>query len=77
MVLEKIISLLSEIVNIDENDISDETEFTKAFGIAPIDLAELIIMSEKKFNIEIYDEYISSFRNVGDLVLYIEEVLNS
>ena len=77
MVLEKIISLLSEIVNLDENDISEKTEFSKDIGIAPIDVAELIIKSEKRFNIEIHDEYVLSFKNVGDLVLYIEEVLNS
>lgn len=77
MVLDKIIELLSEIVGIDENDITEETEFTKEFGIEPIDIAKLIITAEKKFNIKIYDEYVSSFQNIGDLVLYIEETLDS
>lgn len=77
MVLDKIIELFSEIVGIDENDISEETEFTKEFGIEPIDIAKLIIMVEKKFNIKIHDEYVSGFQNIGDLVLYIEEALDS
>lgn len=77
MVLDKIIELLSEIVGIDENDITEETEFTKEFGIEPIDIAKLIITAEKNFDIKIYDEYVSSFQNIGDLVLYIEETLDS
>lgn len=77
MVLDKIIELLSEIVGIDENDITEKTKFTKEFGIEPIDIAKLIITAEKKFNIKIYDEYVSSFQNIGDLVLYIEETLDS
>lgn len=77
MVLDKTIELFSEIVGIDKNDISEETEFTKEFGIEPIDIAKLIIMVEKKFNIKIHDEYVSGFQNIGDLVLYIEEALDS
>lgn len=77
MVLDKIIELLSEIVGIDENDITEKTKFTKEFGIEPIDIAKLIITAEKNFDIKIYDEYVSSFQNIGDLVLYIEETLDS
>ena len=77
MVLEQVITILSEIANLDENDVSEKTELNKGAGIAALDVAELIIKLEKEFNIEIHDEYVSSFRNVGDLVLYIEEVLNS
>lgn len=77
VVLKEIIKLLSEIVGIDEDDLSEKTKLTKDFGIEPIDLASLIIKAEKKFNINIYDEYISSFRNIGDLVLYIEDELDN
>lgn len=77
MVLNKIIVLLSEIVGIDENDITGETPLTRDYGVEPIDLAGLIIASEKKFNITIHDEYVSGFKNIKDIALYIEAELNT
>lgn len=77
MVANKIIRLLGEITGIDEYDISEMTEFTRDFGIEPIDLASLIILAEKEFHITIHDEYVLGFKTINDLALYIEEELDS
>ena len=75
MVFKKVVTLLSEIISVDHDDITADTEFNQEYGIEPIDLAKLIIAAEKKFKITIHDEDVGSFRKVGDLVKYIE-ILN-
>lgn len=56
MVTNKIISLLSKIIGVDEGDINEETEFTEDYGINLMDLSELIIAVKEEFNIIIYDD---------------------
>lgn len=77
MVLDKVVQILSEVMDIDESDLTGETEFVGENGIEPIDVAKIIILSEEKFNITVHDEYVSSFKKVEDIVLYIEKELNN
>lgn len=77
MILEKVIEILSEVLDIDESDITEETKLTAKDGVKPIDLAKIIIMAEEKFNISIYDEYVSSFKKVKDIAIYIERELDN
>ncbi len=77
MVTNKIISLLAEIIGVDEGDINEETEFTEDYGIGPIDVTELIITVEEEFNIIIYDDEAIFFESVGDIVNYISDVISS
>ena len=76
MVFQKAAKILAEIIGVDYEDITPETELTIDYGIARIDVAKLIIECEKKFKITIYDEDVHGFKCVGDIAEYIDKLLS-
>lgn len=77
MVLKAITHLLAEILGEDEEDITAQTEFTREYGIEPIDVAKLVIAVEKQFDITIYDDEAAVFKSVGDVARHVKKVLDS
>ena len=69
---EKFVNLLVEELQIDRNEITMEAELTNDLGINSIELADLVMICEEKFEIEINDEDIRKFTTVGDVVAYLE-----
>ena len=71
---EKLKTLFVEELQIDEADITMDAELIKDLGINSIELADLVMLCEEKFDIEIDDEDIHKFVTVGDVVNYLENV---
>ena len=71
---EKLKALLVEELQIDEADITLEAELSGDLGINSIELADLVMLCEDTFKIEIKDEDISSLTTVGDVVAYLEKI---
>ena len=69
---EQIKTLLMDEMQIDAEDITMEAELTKDLGINSIELADLVMLCEERFNIEINDEDIHKLISVGDVVKYLE-----
>ena len=69
---EKFADLLVEELQIDRDDITMEAELSNDLGINSIELADLVMLCEEKFDIEINDEDIRKFTTVGDVVAYLE-----
>ena len=69
---EQIKNLLMEEMQIEAEDITMEAELTKDLGINSIELADLVMLCEERFNIEINDEDIHKLISVGDVVKYLE-----
>jgi acyl carrier protein len=69
---EKLKNLFVEELQIDAADITMEAELIKDLGINSIELADLVMLCEEKFDIEIDDEDIHKFVTVGDVVNYLE-----
>lgn len=69
---EKIKNILVEDLQIAEDDIKPEAELIADLGINSLELADLILMCEDKFGIEINDDDIHKFITVGDVVEYLE-----
>ena len=69
---EKFVELLVEELQIDSDDISMDAELANDLGINSIELADLVMLCEEKFGIEINDEDIRKFTTVGDVVAYLE-----
>ena len=63
-----------EELQIDEADITMDAELIKDLGINSIELADLVMLCEEKFDIEIDDEDIHKFVTVGDVVNYLENI---
>ena len=71
---EKLKNLFVEELQIDEADITMDAELIKDLCINSIELADLVMLCEEKFDIEIDDEDIHKFVTVGDVVNYLENV---
>ena len=69
---EKLKELLVEELQIDEEDITLEAELSGDLGINSIELADLVMLCEDKFDIEIEDTDINRFVTIGDVVNYLE-----
>ena len=69
---EKVKAILMDELQIDEADITLEAELSGDLGINSIELADLVMLCEDKFGIEINDEDIHKFSTVADVVKYLE-----
>ncbi len=74
MVFQRVAKILSEIIELDYEDIEPETQLTTDNGIEAVHIAKLVIECEKKFNITIHDENVHSFKCVNDIAEYIEKI---
>ncbi|WRF26307.1 acyl carrier protein [Helicobacter pylori] len=59
----------------DVSQVTPEAKFVKDLGVDSLDIVELIMALEEKFNIEISDEQAEKIVNVGDVMRYIEKQL--
>jgi len=71
---EKFVELLVDELQIDRNEITMESELSNDLGINSIELADLVMLCEEKFDIEINDEDIRKFTTVADVVNYLETI---
>ena len=69
---DKFVELLVDELQIDPADISMEAELSNDLGINSIELADLVMLCEEKFDIEINDEDIRKFTTVGDVVRFLQ-----
>ena len=70
---ETLKNILVEELQLDPDDIKPESELANDLGINSIELADLVMLCEDKFGIEIVDEDIHKFITIGDVVAYLEE----
>ena len=70
---EKVKELLVEELNVKAQDITPESELINDLGINSLELADLVMQCEEKFEIEFDDDDIKKLVTVGDIVKYLEE----
>jgi len=70
---ETLKKLLVEELQIKEDAITLDAELSSDLGINSIELADLVMLCEEKFNLSIEDEDLHSFITVGDVVNYLEK----
>ena len=71
---EKLKEILVDELQIEEELITPDAELTNDLGINSIELADLVMLCEDKFNIEINDDNIGNFVTIGDVVEYLESL---
>ena len=74
VMFEQLKAILIEELQIEADLITPEAELTNDLGINSIELADLVMLCEDKFNIEIDDENIGKFVTIGDVVEYLEDL---
>lgn len=70
---EEVKALLVEELSINPDDITPSAELVNNLGINSLELADLVLLCEEKFNIEIGDDVVHKFITVGDVADYLAE----
>lgn len=70
---EEVKALLVEELSINPDDITPKAELVNDLGINSLELADLVLLCEEKFNIEIGDDVVHKFITVGDVADYLAE----
>ena len=65
---ETLKNLLVEELQLNPDEITLESDLANDLGVNSIELADMIMICEDKFGVEIKDEDIFKFVNVGDVV---------
>lgn len=74
---EKVKELLVEELSIQSDDITPSAELVADLGINSLELADLVLLCEEKFDIEIGDDVVHRFITVGDVADYLEEAASA
>ena len=71
---DKVKQLLIDELQVAEDLITPDAELSKDLNINSIELADLIMMCEEKFDVEITEEDANKFLTVADIVDYLENL---
>ena len=58
-------------LNVDENDVTADKSFVGDLGADSLDVADLLMMMEEEFHLEIPEEQAEKLRTVGDAFAFI------
>ena len=76
MEFEKLQKIISEVLNIDADEITMESTFVDAFGADSLDVFQILMGIEEEFDIEIPNEAAEGIVTVADAVEQIKSALN-
>lgn len=76
MEFEKLQKIISEVLNVDADEITMETTFVDDLGADSLDLFQIIMGIEEEFDIEIANEEAEKILTVGDAVEQIKNATN-
>ena len=71
---EEIKALLVEEMSIDASEITENAEFVKDLGFNSLELADLVVMCEDKYGVEIGEDRAHTIITVGDFAEYLAEL---
>lgn len=69
---ENVKQFLVDELRVKAEDVTMEAELAGDLGINSLELAELVLACEEKFNVVIEDDDLHQFNTVGDVVNYLE-----
>jgi len=73
MVFEKVRSIICDQLELDEDDVTMNSNLLEDLGADSLDLVDLVMSLEDEFSLEVPDEEFDKIKTVGDVVKYIEE----
>lgn len=74
MVFDKVKSIISDKLGINESEVKMETTF-EDLGADSLDIVELIMAIEDEYDIQVSDEEAEKAQSVGDVVNYINTLV--
>ncbi|NOT00256.1 MAG: acyl carrier protein [Phycisphaerales bacterium] len=69
---EKVVSIVSEQLSVDKNEIQMETSFVNDLNADSLDTVELVMELEDEFDINIPDDEAEKLQTVGQAIQYIQ-----
>ena len=73
MIFDEIKDIIIDQLQVDESEVTMDTNLMKDLSADSLDAVEIIMAIEEEFGIEIPDEEAENFQTFGDLVKYVEE----
>ncbi len=70
--LDKIKSIMADILMIEEAEITEETRFIEDLHADSLDIVQMIIAMEREFGKKFSDEEIAKIKTVGDVLNYLK-----
>ncbi|MBI1293265.1 acyl carrier protein [bacterium] len=70
---EKVKECIVTQLGVNDDEVTNEASFIDDLGADSLDIVELVMAFEEKFEIEIPDEDVEKLRTVGDAVKYVSE----
>lgn len=74
MIFEKVKAIVARELNVDEDQLTMETNFVEDLGADSLDAVEIIMAVEDEFGIEVSDDDAQGIRAIGDIVKILEEM---
>ncbi len=71
---EEIKNLLVEEMSIEASEITETAEFVKDLGFNSLELADLVVMCEDKYGVDVDEERAHTIITVGDFAEYLAEL---
>lgn len=71
--LEDVKEVVVEQLNVDPAEVKEESKFVEDLGADSLDVVELVMALEEKFDIEIPDDEAEKIITVADAIKYIED----
>lgn len=69
---EEIIELIADTLEIDKEQIKETTNLARDLEVESLDLVDLVVAFEEKYNLEIPDQEVKNLQTVSDIISYIE-----
>ena len=71
--VEKVKQIISELLGVDEGEVTPSASFIDDLGADSLDTVELVMALEEAFDVEIPDEDAEKIRTVQDAIDYIDK----
>ncbi len=73
MMFDTLKTMLVDELSVNEADIKPDAELVNDLGINSLELADLVLLCEERFGIEISDDDVRSFLTVQDVTDYLDQ----
>ena len=71
---DEVKKLLVDEMSIDASEITEDAEFVKDLGFNSLEVADLVVMCEEKYGVDIDEERAYTIITVGDFANYLAEL---
>ena len=75
MEIEKLKSVIAEVLGINPDSITSDTTFVDDLGADSLDIFQIIMGIEEEFDIELEDDAVEQIRTLGDAVAAIRQMI--